>query len=273
MRGGAAARGRGRFPGNTADAARAANVDYVGVAAAKFEILSLLYASFRSRHLSRTRRAARLSAASSRCRAKRCGCTRSTTRSMRICGCKGRSTGAGRAGRRTIAIRRRRSSSASRASARRTSNTSSYLQWLAAEQLREAQASARELGMAIGLYGDVAVGANSAGSETWSNRRLYRQGASVGAPPDALALKGQDWGIPPQDPNELRDAAIPAVRRPDPQQHALRCSAAARSRDVAVPLVVGAARAALERRHVRALSAGGPDRDHGAGKRAQSSAS
>jgi 4-alpha-glucanotransferase len=58
--------------------------------------------------------------------------------------------------------------------------------------------------MAIGLYGDVAVGANSAGSETWSNRHLYRQGASVGAPPDALALKGQDWGIPPQDPNELR---------------------------------------------------------------------
>jgi 4-alpha-glucanotransferase len=79
-----------------------------------------------------------------------------------------------------------------------------YLQWLAAEQLREAQATARELGMAVGLYGDVAVGANSAGSETWSNRRLYRQGASVGAPPDALALKGQDWGIPPQDPNELR---------------------------------------------------------------------
>jgi 4-alpha-glucanotransferase len=79
-----------------------------------------------------------------------------------------------------------------------------YLQWLAAEQLREAQATARELGMSIGLYGDVAVGANSAGSETWSNRHLYRQGASVGAPPDALALKGQDWGIPPQDPNELR---------------------------------------------------------------------
>ena len=36
-----------------------------------------------------------------------------------------------------------------------------YLQWLAAEQLRGAQATARELGMTIGLYGDVAVGANS----------------------------------------------------------------------------------------------------------------
>jgi 4-alpha-glucanotransferase len=80
-----------------------------------------------------------------------------------------------------------------------------YLQWLASTQLEAAQTRAEELGMSIGLYGDVAVGANSAGSETWSNRHLYLQGASVGAPPDALALKGQDWGIPPQDPNELKE--------------------------------------------------------------------
>ncbi len=79
-----------------------------------------------------------------------------------------------------------------------------YLQWLAEEQLCAAQALARSQGMALGLYGDVAVGANPGGSETWSNRKLYLQGASVGAPPDELALKGQDWGIPPQDPNELR---------------------------------------------------------------------
>lgn len=79
-----------------------------------------------------------------------------------------------------------------------------YLQWLAETQLSAAQEAARESGMAIGLYGDVAVGANPGGSETWANRRLYLQQASVGAPPDPLALKGQDWGIPPQDPLELR---------------------------------------------------------------------
>ena len=79
-----------------------------------------------------------------------------------------------------------------------------YLQWLAEEQLSAAQQLALRRGMSIGLYGDVAVGSNSGGSETWANRHLYRQGASVGAPPDALALKGQDWGIPPQDPTELR---------------------------------------------------------------------
>ena len=79
-----------------------------------------------------------------------------------------------------------------------------WLQWIAEEQLNAAQQLSRAAGMSVGLYGDVAVGANSAGSETWSNRHLYLQGASVGAPPDELALKGQDWGIPPQNPVELR---------------------------------------------------------------------
>ncbi|MET0657042.1 MAG: 4-alpha-glucanotransferase [Steroidobacteraceae bacterium] len=80
-----------------------------------------------------------------------------------------------------------------------------YLQWLAEEQLAQAQKLARERGMALGLYGDVAVGVNSAGSETWANPTLYRQKAAIGAPPDPLALMGQDWGIPPQDPYELRE--------------------------------------------------------------------
>ena len=78
-----------------------------------------------------------------------------------------------------------------------------WLQWVADEQLGAAQQLARELGMKVGLYGDYAVGVNPSGSETWSDQALYRRGAGVGAPPDALALKGQDWGIPPQDPNVL----------------------------------------------------------------------
>jgi len=78
-----------------------------------------------------------------------------------------------------------------------------YLQWLAAGQLGDAQSRARGRGMALGLYGDIAVGVNAGGSETWSNPRLYVTGAAIGAPPDPLALKGQDWGIPPQSPSEL----------------------------------------------------------------------
>jgi 4-alpha-glucanotransferase len=80
-----------------------------------------------------------------------------------------------------------------------------YLQWLAHEQLCSAQLLARELGMPIGLYGDYAVGANPAGSETWVDRDDYRLGAEIGAPPDPLALKGQGWGIPPQDPGAMQE--------------------------------------------------------------------
>jgi 4-alpha-glucanotransferase len=75
-----------------------------------------------------------------------------------------------------------------------------YLQWLAHEQLTSAQALSRQLGMPIGLYGDYAVGANPSGSETWAHQVSYCMGAEIGAPPDPLALKGQGWGIPPQDP-------------------------------------------------------------------------
>jgi 4-alpha-glucanotransferase len=87
-----------------------------------------------------------------------------------------------------------------------------WLQWLAEVQLREARVFARELGMAVGLYGDYAVGVNPAGSETWSEQRVYRLDAAVGAPPDALALKGQDWGVPPQDPLALASDAYRPFR-------------------------------------------------------------
>ena len=78
-----------------------------------------------------------------------------------------------------------------------------WLQWVAEQQLAAVQRRARELGMGVGLYGDYAVGVNIAGAETWADPQVYRTGAAVGAPPDPLALKGQDWGIPPQDPHAL----------------------------------------------------------------------
>ncbi|MGE0115635.1 MAG: 4-alpha-glucanotransferase [Steroidobacteraceae bacterium] len=88
-----------------------------------------------------------------------------------------------------------------------------YLQWLATTQLATAQQLARDNGMSLGLYGDVAVGVDPNGSEVWSNRSLYVDGVAVGAPPDPLALKGQDWGIPPQHPLQLTAQAYqPFVR-------------------------------------------------------------
>lgn len=82
-----------------------------------------------------------------------------------------------------------------------------WLQWLAHRQLAEAQQLARSLGMPIGLYGDYAVGVNPGGAETWADAPTYCLQAGIGAPPDPLALLGQDWGIPPQSPDVLRATA------------------------------------------------------------------
>jgi 4-alpha-glucanotransferase len=88
-----------------------------------------------------------------------------------------------------------------------------YLQWLAHEQLCGAQALTRELGMPIGLYGDYAVGVNPSGSETWGDQGSYCMGAEIGAPPDPLALKGQGWGIPPQDPSVMQALRLQGFMR------------------------------------------------------------
>ena len=82
-----------------------------------------------------------------------------------------------------------------------------YLQWIAAEQLGAVRQLARELKLSVGLYGDYAVGVNASGSETWSDQSLYCTGAAIGAPPDPIGLGGQEWGIPPQDPRQLRRTA------------------------------------------------------------------
>lgn len=88
-----------------------------------------------------------------------------------------------------------------------------YLQWLAAEQLKVAGAAARENGMRIGLYQDLAVGVDLGGADTWSDRELYAIGARIGCPPDDFSLMGQDWGLPPWIPARLRQQAyVPFIR-------------------------------------------------------------
>ncbi|HEX2494308.1 MAG TPA: 4-alpha-glucanotransferase [Steroidobacter sp.] len=180
------------------------NVDYVRVAAAKFEILQLLYASFRFEHLERDTPRAK----DFRAFVELQGDPLKLHAIYDALDAHWRLQGPQYWGWPSwLEEYRDPTSSAVNRFARERAQEVEYflyLQWLADAQLREAQCTARECGMDVGLYGDVAVGANAGGSETWSNRRLYLQGASVGAPPDALALKGQDWGVPPQNPVELR---------------------------------------------------------------------
>ena len=59
--------------------------------------------------------------------------------------------------------------------------------------------------MAVGLYRDLAVGADRAGAETWANAAAVVSGAQVGAPPDIHNPAGQNWGLPPFHPHALRE--------------------------------------------------------------------
>ncbi len=83
-----------------------------------------------------------------------------------------------------------------------------YLQWVATTQLEQCQALAESKQMKVGLVRDLAVGASGGGAEVQTSGHLFCHDASVGAPPDPLALTGQNWGIPPMDPAELRRTAF-----------------------------------------------------------------
>jgi (1->4)-alpha-D-glucan 1-alpha-D-glucosylmutase len=82
-----------------------------------------------------------------------------------------------------------------------------YLQWLAELQLAEAARRCRAAGLRVGLYGDLALGVDSAGGEAWADQGLYAAGASVGAPPDQFNQMGQAWGLPPLRPDALHARA------------------------------------------------------------------
>jgi 4-alpha-glucanotransferase len=82
-----------------------------------------------------------------------------------------------------------------------------FAQFEADRQLGEAQRRARAAGMGIGLYRDLAVGVDPSGAEAWADQELLTPGASIGAPPDMLNLKGQNWGLAPLSPVALRRRA------------------------------------------------------------------
>jgi len=184
------------------------HVDYVGVASLKLEILALLYQDFRDKHL-----------------ATRSGRARSYLAFVAERGAPlqlhARFDALDRYFRATLGCasgwmswpqeyRDVNGTAAARFALERFVEVEfyAYLQWLAHEQLLQAQALTRELGMPIGLYGDYAVGANPSGSETWVDQASYALGAEIGAPPDPLALKGQGWGIPPPNPAVMQSQRL-----------------------------------------------------------------
>jgi 4-alpha-glucanotransferase len=70
-----------------------------------------------------------------------------------------------------------------------------FVQWTADRQLRACRDLARQLGLKVGLYLDVAVGVQSGGFDAWNEQTAISRHLSVGAPPDPLNLAGQNWGL------------------------------------------------------------------------------
>jgi (1->4)-alpha-D-glucan 1-alpha-D-glucosylmutase len=182
-------------------------VDYAGVAAAKFQVLELLYAHFRARHLGRsTARAAAF-------------------RNFQSLG--------GEALRRHALfealqehLHRQdaaiwgwpvwpapyRDPASPDVEKFETDHADriefyEYLQWQADVQFGAAGRRSFELGLGVGIYEDLAISVDRSGAESWANQSLYALGASIGAPPDELALKGQNWGLPPWIPERLQAVA------------------------------------------------------------------
>jgi 4-alpha-glucanotransferase len=68
-------------------------------------------------------------------------------------------------------------------------------------------------GLDVGVLHDLAVGVDGAGADAWLLGDALARGVTVGAPPDALAPLGQDWGLPPWRPDKLKEQAYQPFRR------------------------------------------------------------
>ena len=82
-----------------------------------------------------------------------------------------------------------------------------YLQWQAFLQLEACGQRSWDRGLGVGIMLDLAIGVAEGGADTWARPGLYALNTSAGAPPDEINLMGQNWGLPPWIPHKLREAA------------------------------------------------------------------
>jgi 4-alpha-glucanotransferase len=72
-----------------------------------------------------------------------------------------------------------------------------YLQWIAHTQWDHAREAMRAGGSL--LMGDLPFIVCGESADVWSHAEDFRRDVSLGAPPDAFAPEGQDWGLPAYD--------------------------------------------------------------------------
>jgi len=69
-----------------------------------------------------------------------------------------------------------------------------FIQYHLHRQLEAAAEHAHERGVI--LKGDIAIGVYRHSADVWCEPELFHTGTQAGAPPDAFAVKGQNWGFP-----------------------------------------------------------------------------
>jgi 4-alpha-glucanotransferase len=78
-----------------------------------------------------------------------------------------------------------------------------YVQWLANQQIERISEKAAEKNLQ--LYLDLPLGVHPDGYDVWREQYSFIPDASVGAPPDAVFTRGQNWTFPPLHPEKIRE--------------------------------------------------------------------
>ncbi len=107
--------------------------------------------------------------------------------------------------------------------------------------------------MSIGVYRDLAVGADASGAEPWIRPETFA-GASIGAPPDLFNPKGQNWGAARATSASVARRGLRVVHRDSAREHAMRGRLAHRSRDGAATSLLDPSRCGGIRRNLREVS-------------------
>ncbi|MBI2871442.1 MAG: 4-alpha-glucanotransferase [Candidatus Omnitrophica bacterium] len=83
-----------------------------------------------------------------------------------------------------------------------------YVQWLAEEALGACSRHGQRSGLAL----DLPLGVHPQGYDVWKRQDLFAGDMCVGAPPDPVFMKGQDWSFPPIHPGAQRSAGYDYFR-------------------------------------------------------------
>ena len=79
----------------------------------------------------------------------------------------------------------------------------SFVQFLLDDELVKVRNYAHRLG--VTLKGDIPIGVSPCSVDVWSDPTLYNTSMSAGAPPDAFAEDGQNWGFPTYNWAKMRE--------------------------------------------------------------------